>query len=184
MSPVRVRSRELLLAVLVALPAACSNAGTASPTPTVPSPTPDLVAQHYVALVHDFWIGELAADVATGRSNLAARVCLGMDPPGTPADVQLVDPAMCKARAVAILANHQKFSSDLDSTPPPPKFAADDRVFRAQLPITIADLKALISAADSGSKNAVLTAANKYNDAMYPSVTDALNDVDPSVRHP
>ena len=104
--------------------------------------------------------------------------------PGAPADLQVVDPPMCKERAIAILANHLKFFTDLDSTPPPAKFAADDRVFRAQLPKTINDLHGLISAADSGSKSAVLAAATSYNNDMYPSVTDALNDVDPSVRHP
>jgi hypothetical protein len=173
-----------LLVILVAVLAGCSNASTAAPTSSAASPTPDLVAQRYVALVHAFWIGELTADVAVGRSNLAAKVCLGTDPPGAPPDVQVVDPATCRERAVAILANHQKFLSDLDATPAPAKFAGDDRVFRAQLPRTITDLKALISAADSGSKSAVLAAATTYNNDMYPLVTDALNDVDPSVRHP
>jgi len=179
-----MQSEMKLLVILVAVLAGCSNAGTAASTPSVASPTPDQVAQRYVALVHAFWIGEQAADVAVGRSNLAAKVCLGRDPPGAPPDMQVVDPSMCRERAVAILANHQKFLSDLDGTPPPAKFAGDDRVFRAQLPRTIADLKALISAADSGSKDAVLAAATTYNNDMYPLVTDALNDVDPSVRHP
>ena len=135
-------------------------------------------------MVHDFWVGEQAADGASSNSNVAAKVCLGMDPPGAPADLQLVDPPMCKQRATSILANHVKFMSNLDSTPAPAKFTADDRVFWTQFPKTISDLNALISAADSGSKSAVLAAATAYNNDMYPSVTDAMNDVDPSVRHP
>src|SRR5438874_865775 len=64
------------------------------------------------------------------------------------------------------------------------KVAADDQAFRTQLPKTISDLKALISTAETGSKNAVLEAATAYNNDMFPVVTDALNDVDPSVSHP
>jgi len=90
---------------------------------------------------------------------------------------------MCGERAVALLANHEKFLSDLDSTPAPPKFAADDQAFRTQLPKTIADLKALIATAQTGSKQAVLQAATAYNDDMFPIITDALNDVDPLVSH-
>lgn len=69
-------------------------------------------------------------------------------------------------------------------TPPPLKFAADDQTFRTQLPKTISDLKALIAAAETGNKSAVLEAATAYNNDMFPTVTDALNDVDPSVSHP
>jgi hypothetical protein len=97
---------------------------------------------------------------------------------------RLIDPPNCRERAAAILTNQEKFLSDLDSTPAPPKFAADDHAFRSQLPKAITDLKALISAADTGSKDAVLQAATAYNHDMYPIVTDALNDVDPSVAHP
>jgi len=48
----------------------------------------------------------------------------------------------------------------------------------------IAALEALISAAGTGSKEAVLQSATAYNNDMVPIVTDALNDVDPSVAHP
>ncbi len=82
-----------------------------------------------------------------------------------------------------MIAVHQKFLSDLDSTPPPPKFAADDRAFRSQLPKAIGDMKAIISAADTGSQEAVLQATTVYVDDMIPVVTNALDDVDPSVVH-
>jgi len=91
---------------------------------------------------------------------------------------------MCLERATAILTNQQKFLSDLGSTEPPAKFAADDKAFRTQLPKAIADLKTLISAAKTGNKDAVLQTATAYNNDMFPIVTDALNDVDPSVVHP
>ncbi|TMD99076.1 MAG: hypothetical protein E6I72_01745 [Chloroflexi bacterium] len=171
-------------AVMASL-AACSGASTGTATPAAtPSPARDAAAEAYVALIHNFWIEEQSADEASNGKNLAARVCLGVDPPGTPADLQLVDPAACHERAIALLATHQKFLGDLDRTPAPAKFLPDDQVFRAQIPKTIADLNRLISATQSGGKSAVLQAATAYNGDMYPSVTDALNDVDPSVRHP
>jgi hypothetical protein len=64
------------------------------------------------------------------------------------------------------------------------QFSTDDRAFRTQIPKAILDLKALISASESGNKEAVLAAASAYNNDMFPIVTDALNDVDPSVAHP
>ena len=180
---------SIIWAVLVSCSSAGSNPSTAiavaSPTVTAPaSTTPDSVTRNYVVLVHNFWVQEQAADIASNGSNVAARVCLGTDPPGTPTRLQLVDPTLCRERAVALLAVHQRFLSDLATTPPPPQFAVDDRVFRAQLPKTISDLNALISAAHRGSQNAVFEAATTYNNDMFPAVTDALNDVDPSVHHP
>lgn len=130
-----MKVRPAITSLVGALLVGCSSAGSsASPPIAVVSPTPDLVTRNYVALVHDFWIQEQAADVASNGSNLAAKVCLGTDPPGTPVKLQSVDPTMCKERAVALLAVHQKFLSDLATTPPPPKLAADDLAFRTQLP--------------------------------------------------
>jgi hypothetical protein len=182
-----VAPAQLLLAGAVA---ACgSGPATSAPSPSPPaavvaSPTQGAATTAYVALVHDFWNEEQAADVVSNGSNLAAKVCLGMDPPGAPAKLGLVDPSACLARAVALLAVHQKFLSALATTPAPPRFAADDQVFRAQMPRTISDLNALIAASRGGRPNAVLQAATVYNNDMFPSVTDALNDVDPSVSHP
>lgn len=180
-----MKIRLVMTSLVGALLVSCSSAGGSSSAPIVVAlPTPDSVTRKYIALIHNFWIQEQAADIASNGSNLAARVCLGTDPPGSPTKLQLIDPTMCRERAVALLAVHEKFLSDLATTPPAPKFTADDQAFRTQLPKTISDLKALISAAETGSKNAVLEAATAYNNDMFPVVTDALNDVDPSVSHP
>jgi hypothetical protein len=152
---------------------------TPSQSPVVASPTPDAVTQSYVALVHSYWLQYKAAEVA-GAGRPAQFVCFGG--PGS-VYLQDIDPSKCRERAVAILAVHQTFLSDLDSTPPPPKFAADDRTFRSQLPKAIADVKGMISAAETGSKDAVLQATQVYVDDMIPTVTDALDHVDPSVLH-
>jgi len=160
-------------------------------TPTLsPSPSPiqnaarwpsiqGAVTLNYVALVHSYWLQYKAAEVAgTGRP--AQFVCFGG--PGS-VYLQDIDPSKCRERAVAILAVHQTFLSDLDGTPPPPKFAADDRTFRNRLPKAIADVKGMISAAETESKDAVLQATQVYVDDMIPTVTAALDDVDPSVLH-
>ena len=163
----------------------CSSANLSSPAKvTSASPTSDSATRNYVALVHNYWIQEQAADGASKGANVAARACLGRNPPDAPSNLQFIDPPTCLERAVAILANEQKFLSDLDGIPPPPEFSADDQAFRIQIPKAIVHLKALISASETGSKEAVLEAATAYNNDMFPTVTDALNEVDPSVAHP
>lgn len=171
-------------AILIVLMLCGCGARTEASATAHPSPTSDSRTREYVALIHRYWIQEEAADVATNSSNVAAKVCLGIDPPGAATNLQLVDPAACHERAVAILANAKWFLAQLDQTPAPPKFAQDDQAFRGQLPKAITDLMALIAAADVSNKIAVVQAATAYNDDMYPMVTDALNDVDPSVKHP
>ena len=161
-------ARALVLwLVLAAWLTACgSGAGTsANPSPS-PSPQPDTVTVKYVALVHAYWTTYVIA-----RGN-GATVCLDR-----------VDPPQCRVRAAAILVVHQKFLSDLDTTPPPPKFAADDQAFRRQLPKAIADVKKMISAADGGDKQAVQDATSAYVSDMIPDVTGALDHVDPSLTH-
>jgi hypothetical protein len=81
-----------------------------------------------------------------------------------------------------MLAVQEKFLSDLDVTPPPAKFAADDRAFRAQLPKTVVDLKAMISAADAGNQQGILDASNAFLDDMG-LVLGALTHINPSVEH-
>lgn len=147
------------------------------------SPTPDAATQRYVALIRGFWAQEVAADQIVNGVNLAARVCLGLPRDGSPTNMQLIDPKVCRQRAVAILAAHQSFLSNLGTTPAPPSFVADDQVFRTQLPKTIADLKLLIAACTAGSQQAVLDASMVYAGDMQPDVTDALDDVDPTVVH-
>jgi hypothetical protein len=180
-----LKATVVACAVASAVLASCSSGG-ASPSSqvVVASPTSDSATRHYVALIHSYWIQEQAADGVSNGSNLAAKVCLGMDPPGARTNLQLIDPPMCLERADAILTNQEKFLSDLDTTRPPPQFAADDQTFRTQLPMAFADLELLISAAKTGNSEAVLQAATAYNNDMFPAVTDALNDVDPSVAHP
>jgi hypothetical protein len=170
----------------VMLGCSCASGGSstqavgASSTHVVPSPTPDAVTRTYVALVHNYWLQYKTAESSGTVSRPAQYVCFGG--PGS-AFPQFIDPSKCRERAVAILAVHQKFLSDLDSTPPPPRFAADDRAFRNQLPKAIADVKGMISAAATGSKDAVLQATQMYVDDMIPTVTDALDNVDPAVLH-
>jgi hypothetical protein len=163
-----------LFSILGALMLGCSGASGGQPKQAaVASPTPDSVTRNYVALVSGYW-----SDYKTAEGN-GAHVCWG----DQFNDVGLVNPPICRSRAVAMLAVHEKFLSDLDSTPPPPKFATDDRAFRSQLPKAIADVEAMISAADTGSKDAVFQATTVYVDDMIPIVTGALDDVDPSVVH-
>jgi hypothetical protein len=168
-----------LFSILAGLLLGCSIACGATPTKAVvSSPSPDSVTRDYVNLVHTFWSDIEAADEVS-RGNVAARTCLG----GAATNMQLIDPPTCRDRALALLAAQQKFLSGLDSTPAPAEFAADDQVFRSQIPRTIADLRALISAADTGSKDAVLQATTKYLQDMVPTVTGAMDHVDPSVVH-
>lgn len=171
------------VAMLTTLVMSCSSKGAAA-AHAHPSPTTDAITRNYVALVHRYWMQEQSADEALNGSNVAAKVCLGVDPPGAPTNLQLVDPVTCRERAAAVLANVVWFLTELDRTPAPPRFALDDQAFRVQLSKATVDLGALIAATDSGDKNAVLQAATAYNNDMYPVVTDALNDVDPSVHHP
>ncbi len=182
-----MEKRAILLmaaSTLGTLVAGCSSANLSSAAKvTSASPTNNSASQNYVALVRNYWIQEQAADEASNGANVAVRVCLGRKPPDAPSNLQFIDPPTCRERAVAILTNQQKFLSDLDGIPPPPKFSADDQAFRTQIPKAIVHLKALISASETGSKEAVLAAATAYNNDMFPIVTDALNDVDPSVAH-
>jgi hypothetical protein len=158
------------MAVIVAgLLVGCSGAGgTSSKASLVASPTPDSVTRKYVALVHDYWIQYVSA-----RAD-GATVCW---------DAAAVDPPKCRERAVAILTVHQRFLSDLDTTPSPPKFVADDQIFRSQLPMAIVQVNAMISAAESGDKQAIVQATTAYVNDMIPIVTHSLDHVDPSVVH-
>ena len=161
---------------------ACGNsAANASPQPPTPSqPAPDPVTQRYVALVHSYWVQYKAAEGVVPRF---ARVCWGQTSRVAPSDTRVVDPASCRETAAAILPSHESFLSNLDTAPAPAKFAADDQVFRRQLPKAIADVKAMMAAAAAGNREAVLKYMTAYVDDMVPRVTLALDDVDPSVVH-
>jgi hypothetical protein len=175
-------------ALLAGFLAACGSSSplavATSPTPnSVTSPTPDAVTRDYVALVHNYWIGWQAADGVSNGTNQAGIVCLGLTRAGPTSDMHLIDPAKCRARMVVLLALHKKFLKDLDSTPPPPRFAADDQVFRSQLPKVIADTMRIIAAADTRSKQAVLKASVTYATDVHASLLAAMDDVEPSVAH-
>lgn len=148
----------LLVASLVTLPSACSGSTTQLVSA---SPTPDSITRKYVALVHAYHDQYV---IARGASY---RYC-----------VSSVDPPKCRERGVAMVAVHDKFLKDLDTTPAPPQFAADDRAIRNQLPKAIIDLKKMVAAADAGNESAVGDAARAYISDMVPIVTDALHDID------
>lgn len=172
--------RAAVIGVLASLSVACGSAGVASPSH---SPTADPFAARYVALIHAYWIELRAADQATATSNVVALVCLGNRSRTSPTDLANVDPARCAERATAILAVHQKFLTDLESTAAPSRFAGDDRVLRETLPKGVEAVKAMIAACATGSKESVLAAARFYAAVMIPAVTSALDDIDPTVIH-
>jgi hypothetical protein len=162
----------MLFLILGAVVSGCSTASGGSQTPAVAaSQTVDAPTQKYVDLANSYW-----DDHVTAEGN-GAMVCLG-----TGIGTQGINPPLCRVRAVAMLAVQEKFLSDLDVTPPPPKFAADDRAFHAQLPKTVVDLKAMISAADAGNSQGILDASNAFIYDMG-LVLGALTDINPSVEH-
>jgi hypothetical protein len=173
-------------ALLMVCLAGCGNTAgqgaAATPSAAISSPTPDAATQKYVALIRSYWAGIQEADQFMNGFNLAAKVCHG-DSPSAPSDLQRIDPAMCRERAVAILANQEEFLGDLAATPAPPRFAADDAAFRTQVPKAISDAKAMISACGTGNKQTIFDATTAYVKDMVPTVTGAMDDVDPTVRH-
>src|ERR1700687_3974364 len=194
------RKFALLVVQILALgiAAACSqSAGVSqqrsSPQAVIASATPDQDTVNYVALVHNYWIQYKSAEgdldhisgVSAGPfgDGDAAKACFGLPSPRLPRDIELVNPPTCGRLSAAVLAGHENFRRDLESTPAPAKFAADGRLFRSELPKAIADLEAMISAASTGSKEAVAQATLAYVQDMMPTVTGALNDVDPSFVH-
>lgn len=163
----KVRRLTELLGLLLAVGALLAGCSTASSSQAVvSSPTADVVTQKYVALVQHYW-----GQHASARGN-AVVVCLGA-----------VVPSQCASRANALLLADEQFLSDLEATPPPPRFAKDDQIFRTQIPKADVELNAMISAGRLGDINAVLDATNAYLGVMIPTVTDALDEVDKSQVH-
>jgi hypothetical protein len=149
--------------------AAC---GGSSAVPTA-SPTPNLVTTNYVALVHNYWLHYKAAE---GDPPSFAQVC-GYFSTGVG-----VDSPACLPRIAAILPPHETFLSDLDTTPAPPQFAADDHAFRTHLPIAIAHLKAAMAAAGAGNALQVSDEFTAYVTTMQDLFAN-LDHVDPSFPH-
>ena len=160
-----------LFALEVLLIAGCA-CGSSPSTPAKASPTPDASAR-YVALVHDYWVQYKKAE---GDIPSLIRVC------GYFSSLSDVQPSICRTRIAAILPIHAKFFSDLDATPAPPQFAADDQAFRTQLPIAIAHLKGTIKAAEAGNAQQVSSEVEAYVEAMIPLFPN-LDHVDPSIPH-
>jgi hypothetical protein len=171
---------SILCALLVGSSTAC---GSSSAAAVAASPPADSITQNFVALAHSYWVQIQTADQVSNGSNVAALVCLGKASRNATSKLPFVDAPACRARAVAILAVQKRFLSDLDTTPPPVKFAAEQQTFESQVPKAITDVNAMIVAADSGNKDAVLEATSVYVNDMIPTVTDALDKVDPSVVH-
>lgn len=143
--------RHCLATVLIVLGlSACGHSGPA---------TPDARTPGYVALVQGVFE---RYNAARGDGYF---VC-----------VESVDPPPCHDRGVAMIAVWMQFLDDLNHTPPPPRFAADDRAIRSHLPKGVDDLRAMVAAAAGNDPSAVLSAAQSYVGDM-PSVTDALGDV-------
>jgi hypothetical protein len=162
----------MLFLILGAVVSGCSSASGGSQTQAVTaSPTGDLLTKKYVDLANSYWDAHVTATAG------AITVCLG-----TGSGTQGINPPLCRMHAVAMLAVQEKFLSDLDVTPPPARFAADDQVFRVQLPKTVVDLKAMISAADAGSRQGILDASNAFLDDMG-LVLAALTHINPAVEH-
>lgn len=176
----RAASRDRIwTAVAVGLLLACGASGQSGQR--AGSTSPDQRTQHYVALVHGYWI---AYKVAEGDVPTFARVCWGGGISASAEhDPTTVDPAACRGIADAIIPPHEAFVKALGSTPAPAKFSRDDGVFRAQLPMAISDLTAMASAGAVGNRISVIEYMTNYYNDMIPKVTSALDDVDPTVWH-
>jgi hypothetical protein len=147
------------------------------------SPTSDEATQAYVALIRAYWGDLHIADVTMDGADVDAKACLGEMSPTSPSDVHVVQPQICLAYAMATLAANQKFLAGLDTVQAPAKFAADDRVFRTDIPKAISDLKTLVAACDGPNRQPIIDAMWTFAKDMIPEVTNALDDVDPSVTH-
>jgi len=147
------------------------------------STTPDQITQAYVALIRAYWADLHVADDAPDGSDVDAKACLGEISPTSPSDLQVVEPEICRAYAAATLAADEKFLAKLEAVQAPGKFAADDRVFRTVIPIAISDLETLVAACSGPNRQAIVDAMRAYANVMIPDVTNALDDVDPSITH-
>jgi hypothetical protein len=170
------------LLILASLVFTACGQQTSSPPAAKKSPTPDAATQKYVALVHQYWIDY---NVAQRDIPTFVKVCWGSKTlsMSVPPDPNAVEPQTCVEIASALLATHQTFLTNLDSTPAPTRFSADDQVFRTEIPKAIIAAKAMVSSARAGKKQAVVDAMTNYIEAIYPQVTDALDDVDPYTAH-
>jgi hypothetical protein len=166
----RKTSLITFIAAMVACGIASSSACGGTSMHSASSPTTDATAR-YVALVHNYWIQYKKAE---GDIPSFADECGYY--------TSKVQPSACRPRIAAILPIHEKFLADLNATPAPPRFAADDHAFRTQLPTAIENLKATMAAADAGNGQSVSAAFEAYVEAMM-EIFPNLDHVDPSITH-
>ncbi|HEX2681606.1 MAG TPA: hypothetical protein VHQ03_09970 [Candidatus Dormibacteraeota bacterium] len=156
----------ILCSAIIGSSIACGSTGAHS----VSSPAAD-PSSRYVGLVHNYWIQYKKAE---GDIPSFADECGYYS--------TKVQPSVCRPRIAAILPVHEKFLADLDVTPAPAQFAADDQAFRTQLPIAIAHLRATIVAADAGNAQSVSAEVEAYVETMV-HLFPNLDHVDPSITH-
>lgn len=165
-STLRAIARTTLVICFISGCGLATSPAVVSPRATV-SPTPDELTSQFVHLVHNYWVDLIAAD------GNAPMVCLNGP----------IQPAECRARAAAQLVVQKKFIHDLETMPVPPQFAAPDKVLVAEVPKAIADLEAMITAAQTGNKDALVQATSVYVSEMEPNITDALDAIDTGMVH-
>ena len=164
------RRRMSWIVVAVFLLAGCGGSGPSGQS-AGSSPSPDQMTQRYVALVHRYWI---AYKKAEGDIPSFADECGYYS--------VNVQPSACRPRIAAILPIHENFLADLNATPAPPQFAADDDAFRTHLPSAIAHLKAAMAEAETGNAQGVSAEIEAYVEAMI-QIFSNLDHVDPSIPH-
>jgi hypothetical protein len=146
--------RTIVCVALVA--SACglpSQSATASPAPDA--------AKAYTTLIHGYY-----ARYESAKGDAYDFCVVG------------TDTAKCYDRGVLMISVWQNLLQDLDTTPAPPKFAADDATIRKQLPKAIDDLTTMVAAAKVADQSGMVSAANLYIGDLVPGATDALHDID------
>ena len=156
----------LLFATMLGSSSACG--GPSTPAATAPAA---VAATRYVALVHNYWIQYKKAE---GDIPSFADECGYY--------TVKAQPSACRPRVAAILPTHERFLGDLNTTPAPPQFAADDHAFRTQLPMAIAHLKATMAAAGARNAQTMSAEIEAYVEAMS-HIFSNLDHVDPSISH-
>jgi len=157
--------------IAIGLLAACGGGSNQNSAVVSQSPSSDQVTMRYLDLVRGFWSDYLDAE-NKGTEASAPVAC-----------IQEVDMKVCADRVKEMIPVLQKFLTDLGSTPAPVKFATDDANFRHELPIAIADLNLVLSAAIAKDKATFSAKVDTYIRDMIPAVTGSLDDVDPTVTH-
>ena len=161
----------ILWAVAIISLGGCGSGNASTPPGVSPGSSPtstlDRATRQFVSTVHTYWVDLIAAD------GNAPRVCLNGP----------IQPTECEARAQAQLVVQRTFLQYLQTTTPPPQFKAPDQALLMEIPKAINDLEAMVSAAQSGNKDAVAQATSVYVAEMEPGVTEALDAIDTSMVH-